>query len=291
MFGLDWISIIAAGIGGAFGGAVGAALASISRNGVIRTMLIVAPMVLGARLAPAFIQPELEKAVGPQIRTVEFDTLYESGFRAGLVEQPALARLFKDDPAIEAAFKVELRKAYREGGAKGTIEAAAGIGARVLGDAYVRYMPRAQTEDLIAYTKTMASILKDLQEGDPEACVLMLYGAQHGQAIPTSRLRSAVGVQGMKAMQDINNKIIANAGQEAVLGNAARGETVTAELAQRHAPLLTGQSAEVASGTRLHTTHEEASAACAFSAALFADIAALPAEDAEAVLRYMFQPA
>ena len=48
---------------------------------------------------------------------------------------------------------------------------------------------------------------------------------------------------------------------------------------------------EVASGTRLHTTHEEASAACAFSAALFADIAALPAEDAEAVLRYMFQPA
>lgn len=289
MFGLDWISIIAAAIGGGIGGAIGAALASFSKSGIIRTMLIVAPIVLGGRLGPMLIQPELEKAVGPQVRTVQFDAVYDTEIRPGIVKQPALDRIFKEDPAIEAAFKAELRKAYQEGGSKGALEAAAGIGARVLGDVFVRYMPRARTEDLIGYTTTMASVLQNLRDKDPEACILMLYGAQHGRAIPTSRLKAAVGEKGMKAMLDINNQIVANAADEPIAFDAARGEALTAEVAQRHADLLTGQSGEVASGTRMHTTREEAHAACAFSTALFVDIGALPLDDAEPVLRYMFQ--
>jgi len=291
VFGLDWISIIAAAVGGGIGGALGAALASFSRSGVIRAMLIVAPIVLGARLGPLFIQPELEKTIGPQVRTAQFDAIYTSEIRPGIVKHAALERIFKEDPTIEAAFKAELRKAYQEGGAKGAMEAAAGIGARVLGNVFIRYMPRARTEDILAYTKTMGSILNDLTEKDPEACVMMLYGAQHGQAIPTSRLRAAVGEHGMKAMLDINNQIVANAVDEPIAFDAARGETLTSELAQRHASVLEGEAADVASGSRMHKTREEAHAACAFSAALFADIVALPPEDAEATLRYMFQAA
>lgn len=288
MFGLDWISIIAAAIGGGLGGAIGTALASFSKSAIIRTMLIVAPVVLGARLGPMLIQPELEKAVGPQVRTAQFDAVYDSEIRPGIVKQPALARIFSDDPAIEAAFKAELRTAYQAGGAKGATEASAGIGARVLGDVFVRYMPRARTEDLMGYTRTMASVLQNLRDKDPESCVLMLYGAQHGQALPTSRLQAAVGERGMKAMLDINNRIVANAADEPVAFDMERGEALTTEVAQRHADLLTGQSGEVASGRRLHTSREEARAACAFSTALFVDIAAQPPEDAEAVLRYMF---
>lgn len=291
MFGLDWISIVAAAIGGGIGGALGAALASISKNGIIRTMLIVAPIVLGGRLGPLLIQPELEKALGPQVRAAQFDTVYNSEIRPGIIKQAALARIFKEDPAIEAAFKAELRQAYQSGGAEGAMEAAAGIGARVLGNVFVQYMPRARTEDIIGYTKTMSSILQDLRDKDPEACVLMLYGAQHGQAIPTSRLRAAAGEQGLKSMLDVNNQIVANAGDEAIPFDAARGEALTAELAQRHSNLLTGEAADVASGTRMHKDRDEAKAACAFSAALFTDIVALPPEDAEAVLRYMFQAA
>jgi len=291
VFGLDWISIIAAAVGGGVGGALGAALASFSRSGVIRAMLIVAPIVLGARLGPLFIQPELEKTIGPQVRTAQFDAIYTSEIRPGIVKHAALERIFKEDPTIEAAFKAELRKAYQEGGAKGAMEAAAGIGARVLGNVFIRYMPRARTEDILAYTKTMGSILNNLTEKDPEACVMMLYGAQHGQAIPTSRLRAAVGEHGMKAMLDINNQIVANAVDEPIAFDAARGETLTSEMAQRHASVLEGEAADVASGSRMHKTREEAHAACAFSAALFADIVALPPEDAEATLRYMFQAA
>jgi hypothetical protein len=289
VFGLDWVSIIAAAAGGGIGGALGMALASFSKSGVIRTMLIVAPIVLGGRLGPLLIQPELEKTIGPQVRTAQFDAAYSSEIRPGIVKHAALDRIFKEDPATEAAFKAELRKAYQDGGAKGAMEAAAGIGARVLGNVFVRYMPRARTEDIFGYTKTMSSILHDLTDKDPEACVLMLYGAQHRQAIPTSRLRAAVGEKGMKAMLDINNQVVANAVAEPIAFDAVRGETLTAELAQRHADILTGEAADVASGTRMHKTREEAQAACAFSAALFADIVALPPEDAEATLRYMFQ--
>jgi len=288
MFGLDWVAIIAAGIGGAVGGAIGALIASYSRSGIIKTMLIVAPIVFGARLGPAFIQPELEKAVGPQVRTVQFDAVYESEIRPDIVKQASLARIFKDDPKVEAAFKDELRKAYQTGGAKGAFEAAAGIGARTLGDTFIRYMPRARSEDLLGYTKTMASILENLRDKDPEACVLMLFGTKHGQTLSTSRLKAAIDDHGMKSMLAINNDVVANAGETPVEFDKARGEALTTEVAQRHAGLLTEKSAEVATGSRLHTSREEAHAACGFSTALFVDIVALPPEDAETVLRYMF---
>jgi hypothetical protein len=288
MFGLDWIAVLAAGIGGAVGGALGALIASYSRSGIIKAMLIVAPIVLGARLAPAFIQPELEKAVGPQVRTVQFDAVYESEIRPDIVKQASLARVFKDDPKVETAFKDELRKAYQTGGAKGALEAAAGIGARTLGDVFARYMPRARGEDLLSYTKTMAAILQNLRDNDPEACVLMLFGSQHGQSMPTSRLKTTIGDQGMKSMLAVNNQIVANAGEVPVEFDMTQGEALTTEIAQRHAGLLTEKSAEVATGARLHTTREEAHAACAFSTALFVDIMALPPQEAETVLRYMF---
>jgi hypothetical protein len=288
MFGLDWIAIIAAAIGGAIGGALGGVLSRFAKAGSLRTVLVVVPAIIGAGVVPPLIKPHLEEAIGPSVRTAQFDAVYETEIRPGLLKQPALARIFKDDPKAEDVFKAELRKAYQEGGAAGAVDAAAGIGARILGDHFVRYMPRARTEDLIEFAKVMGSVLESLNQKDSEGCVLFLFGTQHGKSLSTSRLKAAVGDQGMKAMLDINNKIVEHAADAAIPFDKARGETMTTEIAQRRGDLLTGKSSEVATGARLPADPQEAQAACAFSAALYGDIAALPPADAEAALRFMF---
>jgi hypothetical protein len=92
----------------------------------------------------------------------------------------------------------------------------------------------------------------------------------------------------MKDMLEINNRIVQYAADVPFAFDKARGEALTTEIAQRRGGLLTEKSGEVATGARLAATPQEAQAACAFSAALYEDLAALPAADAETALRYMF---
>ena len=136
--------------------------------------------------------------------------------------------------------------------------------------------------------KVMGSVLQTLNQKDAEGCVLFLFGTQHGKSVSTSRLKASLGDQGMKDMLDINNKIVQYAADAPIAFDKARGEAVTTEIAQHRGGLLTDKSSEVATGARLPANPHEAQAACAFSAALYEDIAALPTADAEAALRYMF---
>ncbi len=63
-----------------------------------------------------------------------------------------------------------------------------------------------------------------------------------------------------------------------------------ADLAERHARLLTGNAAEVAAGTRLHKDKAEAQAACSFATAMFKDLATMDPTIAERIMRQLYAP-
>lgn len=285
---MDWVSIISAGIAGGLGGALGAIVGSFFSNKSVRTAAIVALAVAGGNLGKQFVQPQVEKLLGPSLRADEFDTVYAQQIVPEFKKVPALERIFRDDPAVEQRFKEKARAAYEAGGAHGLNEAASGIGAEVLSGAMVRYLPRSRTQDLIQFAKVMADVLGSLNAKDPEACILHQFGATYGRALPTSRLNAAIGKEGQDKQLAVLNDLVLNATDTAPAFDKAKADAAITALAQRHAPLLTGSSAEVAGGKRPPKDVDEAKAACSFAVALFKDLSTMDTPTAELVLRSMF---
>ncbi len=201
---------------------------------------------------------------------------------------PALEKIFRDDPKVAERFKEKARAAYEAGGASGLTEAANGIGAEVLGEALGRYLPRARTQDLIQFAKVMADILGALHDKDPEACILHQFGAALGRPLSTSRLNTVIGKEGQDKQLAVLNDLVLNATDTAPAFDKAKADTAVTALAQRHAPLLTGSSAEVAGGKRLPANVDEAKVACSFAVALFKDLSTMDGATAELTLRSMF---
>jgi hypothetical protein len=285
---MDWVSIISAGIAGGAGGALGAVLGSLFQSNSIRTGLIVVLALVGGNLGKPLAEPYVETYFGAALRSSQFDSLYQSQIKTEFKKVPALERIFKDDPAVEQRFKEKARAAYEKGGAKELLEASSGIGAEVIGEALGRYLPRARAQDLILFAKTMTEVLDVMNAKDPEACILHQFGASYGKPLPTSRLNAVVGKEGQDKQLAALNALVTNAGPTIVAFDKAKADAAIAALAQRHGPLLTGNSAEVAGGKRPPANAEEAKVACSFALALFKDVSTMDPAAAELVLRGMF---
>ncbi len=285
---MDWVSIISAGIAGGIGGAVGGIIGSLFSNKGVRTAVIVVLAVAGANFGKQFVQPQVETLWGPSLRAGEFDKLYASQIVPEFKKIPALEKIFRDDPKVAERFKEKARAAYEAGGASGLTEAANGIGAEVLGEALGRYLPRARTQDLIQFAKVMADILGALRDKDPEACILHQFGAALGRPLSTSRLNTVIGKEGQDKQLAVLNDLVLNATDTAPAFDKAKADAAVTALAQRHAPLLTGSSAEVAGGKRLPANVDEAKVACSFAVALFKDLSTMDGATAELTLRSMF---
>jgi hypothetical protein len=285
---MDWVSIISAGIAGGAGGALGAILGSLFQNNSIRTALVVALAVICGNLGKPLVEPHVETYLGASLRGGQFDSLYESQIKAEITKIPALERIFKDDPTVEQRFKDKARAAYEKGGAKELLESASGIGAEIIGEALGRYLPRARAQDLILFAKTMTEVLDVMNAKDPEACILHQFGASYGKPLPTSRLDAVIGKEGQEKQLAALNALVTNAGPTIVAFDKPKADAAIPALAQRHAPLLTGNSAEVAGGKRPPANVEEAKVACSFALALFKDVSTMDPATAELVLRAMF---
>lgn len=290
MFGMDLVSIVTAGLAGAAGGAIGALLASFlpeSAKG-LRTAIIVAFMVALPTLAKPALTPYVEQYAGAWLRSGQFDALYESELKAGLRKIPALERVFRDYPDTEKRFREAARKAYEEGGASELLEQAPAIGASTLSDAIILYIPRARGEDLVQFAVTMSDLLARFNERDPEACILYQFGTKLGVPLDNSRLQAAIGEDGEKRLTDTMNALVANALDKPVPHDPTKGEAAVTDLARRHAPLLVGGAAEVASGARIYKDKAEAQAACGFASAMFRDLATMDKAEAELILRHLY---
>lgn len=285
---MDFVSIIAAGIAGAIGGGLGGAIATMFSNKNTRSTVVLVLAVAGGVIGQRFVKPYVEAYIGPSLRAGEFDRLYASQLAPEIKKIPALERIFRDDPAVEKRFKEKARAAYEAGGASGLSEAASGIGAEVLSGAMVRYLPRSRTQDLIQFAKVMSEVLGSLNAKDPEACILHQFGATYGKPLPTSRLNAAIGKEGQDKQLAVLNDLVLNATDTAPAFDKAKADAAITALAQRHAPLLTGSSAEVAGGKRLPKDVDEAKAACSFALALFKNLSTMDTPTAELILRAMF---
>lgn len=290
MFGMDLVSIVTAALAGAAGGAIGALVASIlpeaARN--LRTVIIVAFIVALPALGKPVLAPYVEQYAGTWLRSGQFDTLYASEVRTELAKFPALERIFREHPETERRFREAARKVYEEGGAKRLLEQAPAIGADTLSDAILLYIPRARGEDLVRFAVTMSDLLERFNQRDPEACILYQFGTKLGVPLDNSRLKAAIGDDGEKRLTDTMNALVANAIDRAVPHDRAKGEAAVTELAKRHAPLLVGGAAEVASGARIYKDKAEAQAACGFAAAMFRDLATMDKAEAELILRHLY---
>jgi hypothetical protein len=285
---MDWVSIISAAIAGGIGGAIGGLIGSMFSNKTVSTAAVVVLAVIGGAVGKQFVQPHVETYLGPSLRGSQFDSLYESQIKTEIKTIPALERIFKDDPSVEQRFKDKARAAYESGGAKGLLEASGGIGAQVIGEAMGRYLPRARALDLLLFAKTMAEILDAMNAKDPEACILHQFGASYGKPLAPSRLNAAIGKDGQDKQLAALNALVMNAGPTIVVFDKAKADAAIAALAQRHAPLLAGNAAEVAGGKRPPANLDEAKAACGFALALFKDVATMDPATAELILRGMF---
>lgn len=219
-----------------------------------------------------------------------FDTVFKFKFLPEVKKIPALDRIFRDHPEVEAQFRTQARAAYEAGGPKELLEQAGTIGAAVLANAFASYMPRARAEDLMLFSLAMAGILGTMNETDPEACILYQHGPALGQPLGTSRMLAAVGRERQRKLLDAMNAIVVNAADKPVPFDDAKATVVFTALAVKAAPLLTGNSSEVAEGKRLPKDTAEAKAACSFGATLFKEASELDPPTAELALRKMFAP-
>ena len=292
MFGIDLVALVTAATAGVIGGLIGALIArqlpAARKN--LRVAIIVAGVVIPPVIARPFLAPWVEQVAGSWLRTSQFDVLYDTEVLAGLRKMPAYERIFREHPDIEKKFRAAARKAYQAGGAKGLVERAPAIGADVLSDSLMLYLPRARREDLILFARSMAQIVSAMNERDPELCIIYQYGAQFGQPLDNSRLEAVIGRDSQKNMLEAMNRVVSNASSEPISFDRTRAEEEIADLAERHAILLTGDAAEVAAGARLHKDKAEARAACSFAAAMFKDLATMDPTIAERIMRQLYAP-
>lgn len=290
MFGMDLVSIVTAALAGAAGGAIGALIASMLPETAkgLRTIVIVGFIVALPTLAKPALTPYVEQYAGTWLRAGQFDALYDTEVTAELRKIPAIERLFRDYPETGKRFREQARKAYEAGGAKNLLETAPTIGADALGDALMLYMPKARGEDLILFATTMADTLTLMNERDPEVCILYQFGSKLGAPLDNSRMTATIGTEGQKRLVDTMNALVLNAGDKAVEHDRVKGEAAVSQLAQRHAPLLTGSSSEVATGARIYKDVAEAKAACTFAAAMFRDLATMDKATSELILRHLY---
>lgn len=287
MFGLDLVSIIAAAIGGAVGGGLGALIGSFFTNQNVRIGVVVALALIGARLATPLVQPQVEAALGTTVRGSQFEATYQSEVSPELKKIPALERMFRDYPETEKAFREKARLSFEKGGANQLVEDAPAIGAATLGDGFLKYLPRARGQDLILFGRVTGDVLGLMNEKDPEACIQYQFGASYGRPLGNTRLLEMIGKEGQQKQIDAMNVIVVNAGPAPVPYDKARAEVEVNGLVGGLAPILTGNSIDVASGKRPPANAAEAKAACTFGATLYKNIVAKDAATAELILRHL----
>jgi hypothetical protein len=288
MFGLDLISIIAAAIGGGIGGALGGLLATIVKAPNVRIALVAGLASVGAVLANPVIRPYVDASIGTSVRGNQFEATYENEVLPEIKKIPALERIFREHPDVEAKFRTKAKEIYEAGGAKALVEQSSAIGALVLGDAFVGYMPRARKEDLIFFAVTMGEVFSTMNEKDPEACIFYQFGATYGKALTPDRIKASIGPDLQKKQIDVMNAVVTNAADKPIPFDDTKATLAVADLSTRHAPELTSASAEVAQGKRPPTDVAEAKIACGFAAALFHDLATMDPDTADLILRKMF---
>lgn len=290
MFGMDMVALVTAAIAGALGGLVGALIAGrmADQKTMIRTAIIVACISGFSIIGRPLLEPYVERIAGPWMRTSQFDVLYGSEMEASLKKIPAFERIFREHPDVEKRFREAARKAFEQGGAPNLRAKASSIGSDVLGDALLLYLPRARAEDLVLFAVTMSDILSAMNERDPELCIIYQFGSELGQPLDNARLQAVIGDTGQDRLLAVMNKIVVNAGNSPVPHDRTRGAREVANIAERHAPLLTGSSAEVAAGERLHKDVAEAKAACSFATAMFKDLATMDPKSAELIMRQLY---
>jgi hypothetical protein len=290
MFGMDLVSIVTAALAGAAGGAIGALIASRLPETAkgLRAAVIVGFIVALPVLARPALAPHVEQYAGTWLRAGQFEALYDTEVTAELKKIPAIERLFRDYPETGKRFREQARKAYEAGGARNLLETAPAIGADALGDALMLYMPKARGEDLILFATTMADTLTLMNERDPEVCILYQFGSKLGVPLDNTRLTATIGKESQKRLVDTMNALVLNAGDTAVAHDRVKGEAAVSQLAQRHAPLLTGSSSEVATGARIYKDVAEAKTACTFAAAMFRDLATMDKATSELIMRHLY---
>lgn len=290
MFGLDLVSIISAAIGGALGGALGAGIGSFFKAQNIKIGIVVALALIGGRALMPLIEPQVEAALGTTVRGNQFEATYDNEVVPELKKIPALNRMFKDDPAVEKAFRDKARVSYEKGGAKQLLEDAPGIGAATLGEGFMKYLPRARGEDLIAFGRVTGDVLSTMNDKDPQACIQYQFGAGFGQPLGNAKLLELIGTEGQQRQLDTMNALVVNAGPTAVPYDQAKAQEAVNGLVGGLAPILTGNSIDVASGKRPPRDAAEAKAACTFGATLYKNIVAKDAATAELILRHLLAP-
>jgi hypothetical protein len=292
MFGMDMVALVTAAIAGALGGLVGALIAGkvAQKNTMIRTAIIIAGITGFSVMGRPILAPYVEHIAGPWMRTSQFDALYGSEIEASLKKVPAFERIFREHPDVEKKFRDAARKAFEQGGAPNLRAKASSIGSDVLGDALLLYLPGARAEDLVLFAVTMSDILTAMNDRDPELCIIYQFGTQLGQPLDSARLQAVIGETGQRRLLETMNTIVVNAGDNPVPHDRTRGAREVANIAERHAPLLTGSSAEVAAGERLHKDIAEAKAACSFATAMFRDLATMDPKSAELIMRQLYAP-
>jgi hypothetical protein len=290
MLGMNLIALIAAILGGAVGGAVGGILAEVMGAKKLRVALIVGCGIAGGLLLKPVATPFLEASFGPAVRAAQFDAVIAAELAQMGKSQPGLARVLKDNPKIEAQFRLRLRAAFEAGGKEGMLQETASLGATVLGDAFLKYLPRARGEDLRQFASTMANVLSRFNEKDPKACILYLYGAQLGQTIEYRKVLAILGDEGERKISAMLDLIVLNSADEPIAFDSAKGQAALEAAAAKHEKLLNGDELKVATGEQLPANDDEARAACNFSIAVYEEIGAMDTPTAELALRYIFEP-
>src|SRR4051794_11058017 len=110
MFGLDLISIIAAGIAGGIGGALGGLLGLLTTSRQARLLLVVVPAVAGSQILKPLIVPVVEQFAGTSVRGGQFEATYENEVLPEIKKIPALERIFREHPDVEAKFRAKAKE-------------------------------------------------------------------------------------------------------------------------------------------------------------------------------------
>ena len=282
------IGLLSWALAGMFGGAIGAFVGAVLPLKDLRWIAMIAAGAVGASLGAVTVQPDIESFLDRQFAAPErresFDGIYEREIRPEIVKNAALARIFADFPQQEGAFKAALRNSYEQGGEEQLVRDSLAAGA-MLSPAVNFYIPRATDADLVRFAAIMADILGSLEAKDPEACILMQFGAAYGRPLADERFRASVDQAILDRQASVINDLIVSAAAAPVIFDALQASVLMDDFRQSHGANLDAPTAEVAGGQRLSANEQEARAACHFTVAMFRDIAAMPESDGALIMR------
>jgi hypothetical protein len=238
-----------------------------------------------------FFAKPIFNAMTPMEPGARFETVYAEEIRPDLEKQAIFARVFRDFPDKETDLKAQLKAAFERGGIRQAREAMASAGTSIGAAVAAAYLPRARDESLVEFSKIMAETLGTMNEKDPVTCVHYQHGGKYGKPILPDQLETLLGRALVDRQTQMINTLISTAHDAPPAFDRIRGQQLLTQISDRHSPILTAKSSDVASGARAPTTPDEARAACSFAVKVFGDLAGMPATDSAAALRAIYVPA